>query len=115
MGAKVIRPGLSTHCRSADGGHAAARADEQQEHPEVVLVDPREDAEAGRVEGPLSSRGGPRRSQKLSPPLRRKGAATLLFLARPPGDAWVIDHEFVFVESDLGGEAPGAEADQPVA
>lgn len=48
-------------------------------------------------------------------PCARKGAATLLFLARLPGDAWIVDHELVFVEVDLGGEAPGAEADQPVA
>jgi hypothetical protein len=45
----------------------------------------------------------------------RKRAATLLFLARPSGDAWVVDHELVFVELDLGGEAPGPEADQPAA
>ena len=49
------------------------------------------------------------------PPFARKGAATLLLLARPPGDAWVVDHELVLVELDLGGEAPGPEADQPVA
>lgn len=40
--------------------------------------------------------------------------ATLLFPARPLSDARVIDHELVFVELDLGGEAPGAEADQSV-
>ena len=43
-----------------------------------------------------------------------RGARSLL-LARPPCDAWVVDHELVFVELNVGGEAPGPEADQPVA
>jgi hypothetical protein len=30
-------------------------------------------------------------------------------------NAWVVDHELVFVELDVGGEAPGAEAGQPAA
>jgi hypothetical protein len=55
------------------------------------------------------------RAHRPLPSLAREEAATLLFLARPPGDAWVVDHELVFVELDLGGEAPGAEADPPVA
>jgi hypothetical protein len=40
------------------------------------------------------------------PECARKRGATVLFLARPPGDAWVVEHELVFVESDLGAEAP---------
>ena len=61
-------------------------------------------------------RPGPVRRLELALSCKaRKGGATLLLLARPPGDAWIVDNELVFVELDVGGEAPGAEADQPVA